>query len=150
MRYTENKRELLPFLNKQVITIPTTKKIISTLHNHIHVVYNQPDNTEGLVPCSLNEADTHMMVHDGSFCNKLLSVAMLAAFVCRQLISPLAALWIAFGTGKHFMLLPVHYIFVKLGQKHVLHCLCSMPLQAVIRYSVLLERENEVHGRLGK
>ena len=107
------------FLSKQVITIPTTKQIISTLHDHI--VYNQPDNTEGLAPCSHEEADTHMMVHVANaakkyktvlFCTVDSDVVILAVFVFRQLTNPL---WNTFGTGKHFRLLPVYDICVTLG-----------------------------------
>jgi len=122
LRNTENKKELFAFLSRIVITILTEKKIISTLDND--VVCNQPYNTKGLSPCSHEEADSRMMVHvqDASRqYNTVLirtvdsDVVVLAVFVFPQLTIPLAALWIAFGTGKHFHFIPVHEICASLG-----------------------------------
>ena len=42
-------------------------------------------------------------------------IVVLAAFALSQIITPLTALWIAFGTGKHNHIIPVHEICTSLG-----------------------------------
>ena len=61
MRLADNKKELFSFLSNEVITIQTDKQIISTLLED--VICWQERDTDGLSPCSHEEADTRMMLH---------------------------------------------------------------------------------------
>jgi hypothetical protein len=61
LRLADNKKELFSFLSHGIITIQTEKQIISTLFED--VVCRQERNTEGLAPCSQEEADSRIMLH---------------------------------------------------------------------------------------
>ena len=59
MRLADNKKELFFFKANEVITIQTDKQIISLKD----VICQQERDTDGLSPCSHEEADTRMMLH---------------------------------------------------------------------------------------
>ena len=61
MRLTDNKKELLSFLSREVITTSTDKQVISTLLED--VVCRLERDRQGLAPCSHDEAYSSMMVH---------------------------------------------------------------------------------------
>ena len=42
-------------------------------------------------------------------------VVVLAVYVFAQLMTSLNALWVAFGTGKNFRLIPAHEIYTAIG-----------------------------------
>ncbi len=122
LRLSENKKELFAFLSREVITMPTDKQIISTLLDD--VIYRQERDKEGLAPCSHEEADTRMMVHVADAAKQYNTViirtvdsdvVVLAVFVFAQLVPSLTALWVAFGTGKNYRLIPAHRIYAAIG-----------------------------------
>lgn len=123
LRLAENKKELFAFLSREVVTIPTDKQIISTLNED--VVCRQPRCTEGLAPCSHEEADSRIMVHIADAVkhyNRIhirtvdSDVVVLAVYVFAQLFASLAELWVAFGTGKHFRMIAAHRIYAATGR----------------------------------
>ena len=74
---------------------------------------------EGLAPCSHEEADSPIMVHVAHAANTQNNilirtvdsdVVVLAVYAFAQLTSSLNELWVAFGTGKHYRLIPAHKI----------------------------------------
>ena len=105
LRFTDNEKELFAFLSREVITIQTDKLVFSSLLED--VICRQEKNTEGLSPCSHEDAETLMMVlvvDTATQCNSVSDsdvVVILAVYVCALLTSSLNALWIAFSTGKN-------------------------------------------------
>ena len=101
--------------------MPTDKQIISTLVDD--VIYRQERDKEALAPCSHEEADTRMMVHVADAAKQYNTViihtvdsdVVLAVFVFAQLVPSLTALWVAFGTGKNYRLIPAHRIYAAIG-----------------------------------
>lgn len=127
LRHAENKKELFSFLSREVITIPTDKQIISTLLED--VVCRQERHTEGLAPCSHEEADSRVMVHVADAAKEYRTVTIrtvdsdivvLAVYVFSQLTTSLTALWVAFGTGKNYRLIPAHEIYSAIGREKCL------------------------------
>ena len=85
----------------------------------LHVVSRHERPVEGLAPCSHEEADTRMMLHVADAAKQYNTVivrtvdsdvVVLAVYVFAQLMTSLNALWVAFGTGKNFRLIPAHEI----------------------------------------
>ena len=122
LRLAENKKELFAFLSREVITMSTDKQVISTLQDD--VIYRQERDKEGLAPCSHEEADTRIMVHVADAAKQYNTVTIrtvdsdvvvLAVFVFAQLMPSLTALWVAFGTGKNYRLIPAHKIYASIG-----------------------------------
>ena len=83
------------------------KVIISTLNNDI-ATSSAVDKT-GLIPCNYEEADKKILIRTVDTDIVVIAIAM---FLHLQL----EKLWIAFGTGKHFCYIPVHYIANTLGE----------------------------------
>ena len=74
MRLADNKKEPFSFLSREVINIETEKQVISTLCED--VICQQARNTEGLAPCSCEEADSRIMVHVADAAKKYSSVTI--------------------------------------------------------------------------
>ena len=122
LRINENKTELFAFLSREIVTISTDKQVICTLDRD--VICCQPMDKEGQSPCSHKEADSRMMVHvahaANTYNNILIrtvdsDVVVLAVYAFAQLNSSLNEHWVAFGTGKHFRLLPAYKICAAIG-----------------------------------
>jgi hypothetical protein len=63
LRNDENKDELFQFLGQECISMDTGNKvIISTLLDSV-IISRNGQNTDGLQPCSHEEADTRMLIH---------------------------------------------------------------------------------------
>ena len=127
LRLDDNKKELFAFLSREAITVETDKQVISTLLED--VVCRQERNKDGLSPCSHEEADTRMMVHVADAAKQYNSViirtvdsdvVVLAVYVFACLTPSLNSLWVAFGTGKSYRLIPVHRICSALGHQKCL------------------------------
>ena len=126
MRLADNKKELFSFLSHEVINMHTEKQVISTLFEN--VICRQERNTDGLAPCSHEEADTCIMLHvadaakDPEYTSVTIrtvdsDVVVLAVYVFEQLRTSLTRLWVAFGTGKNYRVISAHGI---LGAKKCL------------------------------
>ena len=120
LRINENKTELFAFLRREIVTISTDKQVICTLDRD--VICRQPMDNEGLASCSHEETGSRMMVHVAHAANthnKIRTVdsdvVMLAVYAFAQLTSSLNELWVAFGTGKHYRLIPAHMICAAIG-----------------------------------
>ena len=122
LRINENKTELFAFLSREIVTISTDKQVICTLDRD--VIYRQPMDNAGLAPCSHEQADSRMMVHvahaANTYNNILIrtvdsDVVVLAVYAFAQLTSSPNELWVAFGTGKHYRLIPAHKICAAIG-----------------------------------
>ena len=129
LRVAENKKELFAFLSREVVTISTEKPIVSTLLEDVH--FRQGRSKEGLAPCSHEEADTRIMVHVADADTRIMvhvadavkevdtitirtvdsDVVVLAIYAYAQLATSLTALWVGFGTGKNYRLIPVQHLF---------------------------------------
>ena len=111
-RINENKTELFAFLSREIVTISTDKQVICTL------------DKAGLAPCSHEQADSRMMVHvahaANTYNNILIrtvasDVVVLAVYAFAQLTSSPNERWVAFGTGKHYRLIPAHKTCAAIG-----------------------------------
>ena len=110
----------------------------------------------GLAPCSHEQADSRMMVHvahaANTYNNILIrtvdsDVVVLAVYAFAQLTSSPNELWVAFGTGKHYRLIPAHKICAAIGlDKCLARFLCSMHSLDVTRILVFLEEVSELRG----
>ena len=116
LRINENRTELFAFLSREIVTISTDKQFITLDRD---VICRQPMVKEGLAPCSHEEADSRMMVHvahaANTYNNILIrtvdsGVVVLAVYAFAQLTLSLNELWVDFGTGKHYRLIPAHNI----------------------------------------
>ena len=112
-RLADNKKELFSFFSHEVINMHTEKQVISTLFEN--VICRQERNTDGLAPCSHEEADICIMLHvadaakDPEYTSVTIrtvdsDVVVLAVYVFEQLRTSLTRLWVAFGTGKNYPL----------------------------------------------
>ena len=88
------------------------------------MICRQARNTEGLAPCSHEEADSRIMVHVADTAKEYSSITIrtvdsdvivLAAYVFAQLRTTLTELWVVFGTGKNYRIIPAHGIYDKIG-----------------------------------
>ena len=122
LRLDDNKKELFSFLSHEAITIQTKKQVISTLFED--VICRQERNTDGLAPCSHEEADSRIMLHVADAAKNYTSVTIrsvdsdvvvLAVYAFAQLRTSLNELWVAFGTGKNYHMISVHGIYAALG-----------------------------------
>ena len=122
LRINANKTELFAILIREIVTISTDKQVICTIDRD--VICRQPMDKEGLAPCSHEEADSRMMVHGAHAANTYNNimirtvdndVVVLAVYAFAQLISSLNELWVAFGTGKHYRLIPAHKTCAAIG-----------------------------------
>ena len=93
------------------------KQVISTLNEN--GVRHCTRNTEGLAPCTHEEADNRMMLHIADaarqhkavlICTVDSDVVVLAVYVFQKLQMSLTALWMVFGTGKHLCMVTAHDI----------------------------------------
>ena len=122
LRNNENKTELFAFLSREIVTLSTDKQVICTLDRD--VICRQPMHNEGLSPCSHEEADSRIMVHVAHAANTYThilirtvdsDVVVLAVYAFAQLTSSLNELWVAFGTGMHYRMIPAHKICAAIG-----------------------------------
>ena len=116
LHISENKTELFSFLARSVTSVEITadKQIVSTYHDG--TLCSQPRDTQGLAPCTHEEADTRIMLHlkdivmEGN--SKVLiktvntDVVVLAINAVECLGIP--ELRIAFGGGTSFRFLAAH------------------------------------------
>ena len=122
MRLDDNRKELFSFLSREVVTIQTEKQVICTLFED--VICRQERNTEGLAPCSHEEADSRIMLHVADAIKEYTSVTIqtvdsdvvvLAVYIFGQLRTSLTGLWVAFGTGKNYRVISAHGIYAAIG-----------------------------------
>lgn len=119
LRNDDNKDELFQFLGQECISNDTGDKIIiSTLLDSV-ISSRGDQNTDGLQPCSHEEADTRMLLHvkDAMNCGyKSVMIrtvdtdVVVLAVAHFQDLPNIQQLWIAFGTGKDFRYIPIHEI----------------------------------------
>lgn len=124
LRNDDNKDELFQFLGQACVSKDTGDKvIISTLLDSV-VSSRDDQTTDGLQPCSHEEADTRMFVHvkDAMNCGfKSVMIrtvdtdVVVLAVAHFQDLPNIEQLWIAFGTGKDFRYIPIHEIASTLG-----------------------------------
>ena len=122
LRINENKTELFAFLSREIVTISTDKQVVCTLDRD--VICRQPMDNEGLASCSHEEADSRTMIHvahaANTYTNILIrtvdsDVVVLAVYAFAQLTSSLNELWEAFGTGRHYRMIPAHKMCAAIG-----------------------------------
>lgn len=121
LRIDENKTELFSFLSTQVSGIDTNKQVIATCITE--VLCNNHQDIAGLAPCTHEEADTRILLHLEDAVrqqyNKVsirtvdTDVVVLAITSAQRL--GITELWVAFGAGKNFRLLPIHELANALG-----------------------------------
>ena len=119
LRNDDNKDELFQSLGHECVSKDTGDKVIvSTLLDSV-VSSRDGQNTDGLQPCSHEEADTRMLLHvkDAMNCGfKLVMIrtvdtdVVVLAVAHFQGLPNIEQLWIAFGTGKDFRYIPIHEI----------------------------------------
>jgi len=122
----------------------------------VDVLSPSPVETEGLIACNHEEADTRIVIHvkhaSARGLKKVLirtvdtDVVVLAIAYEQQL--ELQELFIAFGVGKHFRYLPIHKITTSLTQQ------CEalpfiMLSQGVILFHTLREKERRQLSKCG-
>lgn len=107
----ENKEELFQFLGKQLASKDTGDKIIISTLSEAVVTSVMDHNTDGLQPCSHEEADTRIFLRVKDAMNSGFKTVMIRtvdtdvvvlAVANFQDFENLEQLWIAFGTGKDF------------------------------------------------
>ena len=115
----ENKTERFRFLSHQVIKIPIVdgKSIYATDRTNVLCSLADAD-LDNVVPCSREEADTHVFLRASDAVNKgyrKLSVRTVDTDIVILAISifnviNLEELWLAFGTGYNFRYIPIHEV----------------------------------------
>ena len=94
--------------------LPDGKQLVKTLGNDF--LCNPPDDSinEALSPCTLEEADTRMLLHIADAVRQGCHKIVLRTVDTDVMVLSLAAmprlhlehLWVAFGTGQYFKYLP--------------------------------------------
>ena len=115
----DNKTELFKFLSQQAVKVPTAdgKSVYAT--DGSNVLCSSADaDLSNLVPCSHEEADTHLFLHAVDAvrkgCRKLCirsvdTDVVVLAISTFNAINP-DELWLAFGTGTKFRYIPIHEV----------------------------------------
>ena len=114
-----NKDDLFPFLGQECVSKDTRDKVtVSTLSDGV-IRSRDGQNTDGVQPCSHEEADTRMLLHvkDPMNCGftlvmiRTVDTDVVVLAVARfQGLPNIEQLWIAFGTGNDFRYIPIHEI----------------------------------------
>ena len=116
-----NKVELFPFLSETIVKEANEPLLVATVNES--VMCNKNISLQGLMPCSIEEADERMVLHAKHVSkhgtrvsiktvdSDVLSVAA-AAY---KRMKGLTELWVEMGKGKHIKFLPVHEISSTLG-----------------------------------
>lgn len=126
LRDNTNKTELFSFLADKIVELCRTNTVIVTRLDG--VVYNKPINTQGLMPCNHEEADTRMFVHARHAVVEGIKSVMIKANDTDVLVIGISVLsslqnlglenlWIDFGQGKNQRWIPVHDINSALGSE---------------------------------
>lgn len=129
LRVGENKRELFNFLAQCVITVQTSKVIITTQGSV--ALSNCAVDFSNLSPCTHEEADSRMMVHlsHAAKDNKKIGIRTVDTDVVVLAVTaashhPAHEVWIAMGTGKDFRHIPAHHIAQAIGPEKS----CCLPM----------------------
>ena len=124
-----NKTELFQFLSEQVVRLVTEagKCIYATNGSNVLCSLADPD-LSNLVPCSHEEADTHLFLHVADAvrkgCRKVsvqtveTDVIVIAIAMFRKI--NLNELWLSFGTGSSLRYIPVHEVVAEME-----HWICA-------------------------
>ena len=122
LKVDENKAELFKYLAELSVTVQCGhKELLSTYGKQ--VLCNTDRNTDGISPCTHEEADTRLLLHAAD-CAKLGHTAVMLRTVDTDVVViavamfqhlTLQELWIAFGMGKYFRYIAVHEIMQVLG-----------------------------------
>ena len=129
LRDNTNKTELFTFLADKIVQLCRTNTVIVTRLDG--VVHNDPINTEGLMPCNHEEADTRIFVHVKHAVVEGITSVMIKANDTDVLVIAVSVfsslrrlglkkLWIEFGQGKNQRWIPVHEINSSLGSEKAL------------------------------
>ncbi|XP_041473687.1 uncharacterized protein LOC121422601 [Lytechinus variegatus] len=119
LRNDNNKDELFRFLGQQCVSKDTGDKVIISILLDSVVTSREDYTTDGLQPCSHEEADTRILVHVKDAMNCGFKRAMIRTVDTDVVVLALAhfqdlpdieQLWMAFGTGKDFRYIPIHEI----------------------------------------
>ena len=124
LRVSENKEELFTFLAQKVSTVYIPGKTIISTHEQSALASPASTDVSGVSPCSHEEADTRLILHAADcVCNgyervlvQTVDTDVLVLAVANFSEMHAAELWVAFGTGKHFKMIPVHEIANNLGE----------------------------------
>ncbi|CAH0381201.1 unnamed protein product [Bemisia tabaci] len=121
LRNNENKKELFSLISEKIIG-RAGKEIISTAGPTIRCSRLNCLHP-GLQPCNHEEADTRLLLHakeasqagHKSIIIRTVDTDVIVISLAAFADINLEALWIAFGTGKDFELIPIHRVFNKIG-----------------------------------
>ena len=121
-----NKRELFCFLSERIskISIPD-KKIYTTYLNYVLSSTNGvPDESDDEIdPCNHEEADTRMLLHaihaarqgHNKVVLRTVDTDVLVLTIVQIQSLHLSEVWLEFGAGKHYRVIPVHSIAMTIG-----------------------------------
>lgn len=108
LRVDDNTTELFHFLARNLVEMLTAKQVVSTCGPN--VLSSHPQETDKIVPCTHEEADTRMLLHAADAAREGFKkitlwtvdtdVVVLAIAHVSEL--DIEELWVAFGTGKNF------------------------------------------------
>ena len=126
LRNDSNKTELFHFLADQIVkgTYPDGKEVYVT--KETEVLSCPPDlDKSNICPCNHEESDTRLFLHAKDAADKGFTSITVRASDTDVVIIGLATLgqisaselWIEYGTGKHYRLIPIHSIAEELGEE---------------------------------
>lgn len=124
LRNAENKQELFVFLSQEMSRMNVGRKQLFIACGQ-NIITNDTDTNDTLEPCTHEEADSRMLLHaaDAADCGhkKLMirtvdtDVVVLAMAHFEKIT--VDKLWISFGTGKAYRLIPAHDTARSFGQE---------------------------------
>ena len=123
LRLDVNKTELFEFLANHIERTDAPNRIIVTKGEN--VVSNMTINTEGLSPCTHEEADTRLFIHAKDAASEGCKNVIIKSTDTGVVVIGLTLFndlnvenrWIAFGRGKSFRWVPIHEISLSLGPR---------------------------------
>ena len=126
LRSNANKYELFRYLSDCIHACETGRKvIISTKDETIVSTQNDMSDIEYLQPCSQEEADTRILLHDAHFARQALRKLVIRTVDTDMVVLAvghfpalrLGELWVRFGIGTHFRQIAIQEIVTNVNEK---------------------------------
>ena len=115
------------FLSQKIANIDVPDKEIYTTHlNNVLSTSNvQVESSDEIDPCNHEKADTRMLLHAAHAARhghskvvlQTVDTDVLVLAISQMHKLPLLELWLEFGVGKHYRVIPIHSISARIGQE---------------------------------
>lgn len=136
LRVDENKTELFAYLAHKVSLMTTEKVVVATCRDGVLITANATVDCSTVAPTNQEEADSRIFLHVqnavNSGCENVIirTVDTDVVAIALSCFSELNAkeLWVAFGTGSNFRMIPIHSIHQNIGRvkssvMHIFHAI---------------------------